>query len=423
MDESDSRVIDPSATAQRTAETGHVCMIVHSRYPVGEARGEREALTAVEAGYTVHVICLRAANEASMENIDGVGIVRLPIEHIRETNTLRFFGEYVRFALRATFAVLRLHRRHPIDVVYVHAPPDFLVVSALLPKLLGSSVVLDIHDLSSHMFNVRFRNRRGAGLVERLLRLVERCACAAADRVVTVHDAYRDELQANGVAPGKIAVVMNAPALEPVRRARAGAGRHADPDSFVVAYHGTINHWYGVDLLVRALADLNDRLPSLAGLIIGDGDALASVERLADELGIREAIEFSGAFVANEEALSRVAGANCGVIPNRRTPLNRFALSSKLLEYVALGIPVAVARLETLAAHFSPDEVTFFEPDDVASLVDAIAWIAAHPDESREKAERAQRRAESYSWSTSRARLLDVISSLVTDDQTRVSRR
>jgi glycosyltransferase involved in cell wall biosynthesis len=386
-------------------------MIVHSRYPVAEARGEREALAAIDAGYRVHVICLRSGDEPLAETIDGVAITRLPIEHVRDASTPRFFFEYVRFTLGAAYSVLKLHRRDPVDVVYVHAPPDFLVVSALLPKLLGCGVILDIHDLSSHMFNVRFEGRVLAASAERVLRLVERGACAIADRVITVHEAYRNELAANGVPGEKVAVVMNAPSQGTVERARAGATTRPRTDAFIVAYHGTINHWYGVDLVVQAIARLHPELPELSGLILGDGDALASVEKLAEDLGLNSTIEFSRAFIPNEAALARVAAdASCGVIPNRRTALNRFALSSKLLEYVALGIPVAVARLETLAAHFSADEVTFFEPDDADSLAEAIAWIAAHPTESREKAERARKRAEAYSWDASRRRLLEVLS-------------
>ena len=66
--------------------------------------------------------------------------------------------------------------------------------------------------------------------------------------------------------------------------------------------------------------------------------------------------------------------------------------------------------METLAAHFSSDEVTFFEPGDVESLAEAIAWVAEHPAEAREKAERATRRAEAYSWPASRERLLKALS-------------
>lgn len=383
-------------------------MIVHSHYPVGEPRAEREAHAAVEAGYIVDVICLRWPHELASETVDDIGITRLPVQHVRGAGALPYIMEYMGFALRATLATLRIHRRTPIDVVYVHAPPDFLIVSALIPRLLGSGVVLDIHDLSPHMFDARFGRRPLARAAVLVLRLVERGACSVADRVVTVHDPYRDELAAHGVPSAKIDVVMNAPATEAVDRARAARRRNSD--SFVVAYHGTITHWYGVDLVVEAIGRLDERIPELSGLVIGEGDALNAAERLARERGVQKRIDFSGAYVPHAEALRRVAGASCGVIPNRRSRLNRFALSSKLLDYVTLGIPVVVARLETLAAHFSPDEVTFFEPDDVDSLAEAIAWVAEHPTEAREKTERARRRAEAYSWRVSRKRLLEVLS-------------
>jgi glycosyltransferase involved in cell wall biosynthesis len=388
----------------------HVCMIVHSPDPVGEPRAEREALAAVEAGYAVDVICLRRPLEPAQETVGEVRVVRLPIQHIRGAGAIRSGTEYMGFALRATVAALKIHRRTSIDVVYVHAPPDFLIVTALIPRLLGSGVVLDIHDLSPHMFDARFGNGRVATLAQRALRLVERGACAVADRVVTVHDPYRDELAAHGVPSEKIAVVMNSPVTNDVDRARAAAAQHATSSKFLLAYHGTVTHWYGVDLVVEAIARLEERIPRLRALILGEGDALEAAEKLARDLGVDARIDFSGAYVSHAEALSRVAGASCGVIPNRRSRLNRFALSSKLLDYVELGIPVVVARLETLAAHFSPEEVTFFEPDDPQALAEAIAWVADHPIEAREKAEQARRRAEEYSWSTSRARLLEALS-------------
>jgi len=391
-------------------ERPHVCMIVHSRYAPGEPRGEREARAAVEAGHVVDVICLRSPHEPQSETVDGVRITRLPVQHIRGAGALRSMSEYVGFALRASVAALRIHREEPIDVVYVHAPPDFLIVTALIPRLLGSRVVLDIHDLSPHLFNARFAGSRLARPVERILRAVERGACSVADRVITVHDPYRDELAANGVPSEKITVVMNAPTSEAVDLARTAAANGQHSGSFVVAYHGTLTHWYGVDLLVEAIALLEDRLPELRGLILGEGDALPSVQALAQRAGVASRIDFPDALVSHVEALCRVAGASCGVIPNRRSRLNRFALSSKLLEYVSLGIPVVVSRLETLATHFDSDEVTFFEPGDVESLAEGIAWVAEHPAEAHEKAERARRRAEAYSWSASRTRLLEALS-------------
>jgi glycosyltransferase involved in cell wall biosynthesis len=389
-------------------------MIVHSHYPVGEPRAEREARAVADAGYAVDVICLRRNHEVPFETIDDIGVVRLPVQHVRGTGVARALTEYVNFALRGAVALLRIHRSAPVDVVYVHAPPDFLIVTALLPRLLGSRVVLDIHDLSPHMFRARFGGRRFSWFMEQGLRFVERSACAIADRVVTVHGPYRDELLTNGVPAGKVVVVMNAPAPAVIEHARAVAVYHPTAGNpFVIAYHGTATHWYGVDLLVEAMGSLKMRIPKLHAIVLGEGDALCSVEALARRLGVEDRIEFSREYIPHDEALARVAAADCGVVPNRRSLLNRFALSSKLLEYVALGIPVVVARLETLAAHFAPDEVTFFDPDDADSLAAAIAWVAEHPREAREKAEKARLRAEAYSWPASREKLVSAVADLV----------
>lgn len=378
--------------------------MVHAQYPLGEPRVEREARAAVEAGHVVDVICLRALGEPASATIEGIHVRRLPVEHVRGAGAIQMIREYVGFTIRAAVETARLHRQHPIDVVQVHAPPDFLIASALMPRLGGSGVVLDIHDLSPDMFGARFGNRHVARLVQACLRVVERTACAFADRVITVHDAYRRELIAHGVPSERIEVVMNAADTEAVSRARATVS--GPEDDFVVAYHGTITDWYGVDLLVQAVAQLEPRVPAIRALVLGDGDALPRAEVLARELGIDDRFRFSRAYLPHDEVLSAVATASCGVIPNRPTRLNRFALSSKLLEYVALGIPAVVARLETLAAHFSDDEVTYFTPGDARSLAEAIAWIADNPAEARARADRARVRAEAYSWPTSRARLL-----------------
>jgi glycosyltransferase involved in cell wall biosynthesis len=384
-------------------------MVVHSYYPVGEVRAEREARAAVEEGYDVTVVCLRRANEPAEEVVDGIQIQRLPVQHVRGVGAIRVVREYVDFALRSTIAVLRINRKNRVDVTYVHAPPDFLVVAGIIPRLLRRGVVIDIHDLSPHLFNARFAGGRRSQLVEGLLYAIERGACAVANEVVTVHEPYRAELAAHGVPAEKITVVMNAPTPDSVARAQAERIGHP-ADAFVVAYHGTVTRWYGVDLVVEAIAKLQERVPEIRGLVLGEGDALPEVEALAERLGISSRIEFPTELVSQAEAICGVAGATVGIIPNRPTPLNRFALSSKLLEYVSLGIPVVVSRLETLAAHFDPDEVTFFEPGRSDSLADAIAWVAEHPEEARAKALRAHARAAEYSWERSRGELLGALS-------------
>jgi len=77
------------------------------------------------------------------------------------------------------------------------------------------------------------------------------------------------------------------------------------------------------------------------------------------------------AVVPHAAVLTRIAGASVGVVPNLPSRLNRFALSTKLFEYVVLGIPAVVSDLPTLQRYFSPEEVVFFRAGDPEAVVDS----------------------------------------------------
>jgi len=122
-----------------------LCMVVHGPYPLGEPRVEREALAARAAGWQVEVLATRRAGEAAEEQVDGVLVRRLPIEHRRGAGFAAALREYVGFTCLAT---RELARGPWHEVVHVHAPPDFLIGAAFVPRLRGARVILDIHDLS-----------------------------------------------------------------------------------------------------------------------------------------------------------------------------------------------------------------------------------------------------------------------------------
>ena len=383
-------------------------MVVHSHYPT-DVRVRREARAALEAGYAVDVISLRGEREPTREVVDGVEVRRLPLHHVSGGGTARMLYEYLTFALLATLMLVPAAVQRRYTVVQVHNPPDFLLIAGLLPRLFGSTLLLDVHDLSSHMFGARYGGRLGAAM-SRSLVLLERLAGGLADGVITVHEPYRRELINQGVAAEKISIVMNVPDQSVLEAARGEAADH-DPGEFVVAYHGTISGWYGVDLILDALSELRNEIPSARAIVLGDGDARVELQERARHLGLADHVEFSDGWVAAERALAQVAGASCGVIPNRPTELNRFALSTKLFEYLALGLPVVVSGLETLTAHFGPDEVTFFTPGDAGSLAQALTWVASHPAEAAARTERARERIErDYSWPANRERYLAALS-------------
>jgi glycosyltransferase involved in cell wall biosynthesis len=226
------------------------------------------------------------------------------------------------------------------------------------------------------MFMMRFQNEPG-GLLDRSLRLVERSAAGLADAVLTVHEPYRRELGAHGVPLEKIAVVMNSldEGILPTGDESDGAG-----SGFRVVYHGTVTPHYGVGLLVEAVALAQGTIPGLRLEIYGAGDDLPAVGEQVRANGLEAAVAIVPRFLPQAEVLRAVRGASVGVIPNLPTRLNRFALPTKLFEYVALGIPAVAADLPTIRGHFSETEILFFEPGSASSLARALESVAREPE-------------------------------------------
>jgi glycosyltransferase involved in cell wall biosynthesis len=380
-------------------------MVVHGPFPP-DARVAREVRTAVAEGWEVDLLATRQPEQAKVDVVEGALVMRLPIEHRWGAGVLEVTREYLGFTLLASMRAAILAARRRYRVIQVHNPPDFLVLSAVLPKLLGGKLVLDVHDLSPDMFAMRFGERSGAELADRILRMIERFAMAFADAVITVHEPYRRELAARGVPMEKIAVVMNTvdeQVLPPARKPRAENG-------FRVVYQGTLTPPYGADLLVEAMAKIAAEIPEAQLEIYGDGDRLVQLRQLAGDLGVADRVWFSGRFLPQSEVLARVQSASAGVVPNLPSALSRYALSTKLFEYVALGLPVVSADLPTITEYFGDDEVLFFEAGNAEALAKALLEVQRHPDATRSRCEAALRRYEAYRWETSAKRYAELLS-------------
>jgi glycosyltransferase involved in cell wall biosynthesis len=388
----------------RTRGKPKQCMHAHAFFPL-EVRIAAEVRAAVDAGFEVDVVCLRGEGEPAVDVCEGATVYRLPISHVHGAGPIRVVGEYLGFTILAALKAARLAIRRRYDVVQVHNPPDFLVAAALVPRALGSRIVLDIHDLSPDMYNMRFEGRRGAGGADRILRMIERAAVSFADEVLTVHEPYRQELIGRGAPAAKVSVVLNTldERLVPGTERREALGR------FVVSYHGTVTPHYGVELLVGAAAAALEEIPELAIEIYGRGDSVPDVRSRAEELGIGGRVHVHDEWRPQRDVLAIVQNAAVGVVPNLPTRLNRFALSTKLFEYVALGVPVVCSDLATLRTYFSEDEVLFFRPGDERSLAAALVEVAQSPDAARARAVAAHARYQSYRWPVNAERYVKVV--------------
>src|SRR5262249_44857640 len=140
----------------------------------------------------------------------GVRVFSAPTEKYHGTKPLRQIASYFRFLTYALFKVSILHIRKRYDIVQIHTMPDFIVFAALVPKLLGARVILDVHDLSPEVYMAKF----GVGYrhwAVRLIIWVERQSVAFADRAIAVHHRHLEILERHGNPGNKFGILLNVP--------------------------------------------------------------------------------------------------------------------------------------------------------------------------------------------------------------------
>ena len=220
-----------------------------------------------------------------------------------------------------------------------------------------------------------------------------------------------------GNPPGRIEIV--APGVEHAFFApgdKRGA-RHALnlPSGPVLLFVGRIQPLKGVDVAVRALAEL--RRPDALLLVVGgasglDGNAeVARVMNLIDELGVRDQVRFVEP-QPHHILSTYYRAADIVVVPSRSESFGLVAL-----EAAACGIPVVASGVGGLLT-LVDDGLTGFliAGRDPSMFADRIRRILDDPVLAASMSVRAAERARRYTWSFAAARLRRVYADLAVNE-------
>lgn len=383
-----------------------ICMIAYTFY-TRDPRVRREAEALAGRGDSVDFICLKEADKAGRRNYDGVNLYPLSAGRYQGDSTLLYLAKYASFFLRASFLVSFLFMRKRYNIIQIHTMPDFLVFTAFIPKLFGAKVILDVHDLMPELYMCKFRSGPRHFIV-RLITWIERRSIAYADKAISVHIPHRDALVAHGNAEQKFAVLLNVPDTRIFHR---NGGREAD-GKFRLIYHGTVARRHGLEVALRAVSNVKRSIPNLEFLVIGGGDDLGRIKKIAAEMDLGDCVRFLGT-MPTEELPQYLRRADLGVVPILYDPFTRYMLPLKLLEYVGMGIPCIVSETETIRAYFSDEMVRFSKPGDERELADGILELYRDPDQRARQVAEAARFNASFNWEQQQKNYFEVVDSLL----------
>ena len=244
--------------------------------------------------------------------------------------------------------------------------------------------------LSRHPDAERLANSE---LYQRNRDLETRCMLAA-DLVVTLGEAMREEIVARGIAAEKILIVPNAVAAEFLRPLPDGAALRAalgiDPDEYVVGVVSSLVPHEGIGTLLEATAILRTRRVPARALIVGDGPERAALQRQAADIGLAEAAVFTGRVPAAKVRQFH-ALLDIFVVPRTSDRVCQLVTPLKPVEAMASGLCVVTSQVKALT-EIVKHEVTGMQtvPQDPVSLADCLEHLSYSPDIRRKLGDNAR---------------------------------
>jgi glycosyltransferase involved in cell wall biosynthesis len=389
----------------------NIWMIAYTNYSI-DARVRREAETIASLPeYRVHLLALKEMKEPRSYVLDGVEVHELNVAKYRGGGNFKYLSSYVRFLILAFLKCSGLSLKGAIDLIHVHNMPNFLVFAAILPRCFGKKIVLDVHDTLIETYSTKFSGIV-SGLVKIALVLEEVVCCRLASNVICVNEMQRDALVDRGISKNKTIVLMNLPDPRKFELHRQESENPGNVN-FKIVYFGTITHRLGVDLVLRALYEIRAAVSGLQFFIYGDGDGRKECLEICRELSLGDMVQFSETAVPLDELIQKVRDMDLVVVPNRRNVATDLMLPVKMLEGMALGIPVVAPRLRTIEHYFTADQVFYFESEDVQSLARAILSACQSRDGRKQKVENASRFFDKYSWTSQKQDLFNLYRELL----------
>jgi len=317
------------------------------------------------------------------ETRDGVRITY--VRYISPPRS-RAYAHWGKWATPALALALRRLRREGFAFDLIHAHNAVPAGDAALRTRSGVPLVVSVH--GGDVLYLPSRVPGGAEAVSRTLRLA---------RLVLANSRGIMELtQRMGAREARVVRLGAQSYASPP--STSPAGRPSSPPHQRVPTLVTVGHLVArkrhADVM-RALAVLSDRHPSLRYTIIGDGPERPALEALATRLGVSDRVELCGQ-LEPAEALRRMRGCTLFAMPSTEE-----AFGVAYIEAMAAGLPAIGCRGEPGPEEIAKagDGFVLVPPGDIERLSQRIDELLSDPDRLREAGRRARATvAANFTW-------------------------
>lgn len=308
-------------------------------------------------------------------NMDGVDVVRVKTYITPNEGFLKRTLSYISFMISAFFGGLFL--RKP-DIIVATSPQFFAAVAGFaLAKVRRVPFVFELRDLWPASISAlsAVKHSKLLALIEKLELFLYRNS----DAIVSVTEAFKQDLIERGIEGEKIHVVRNGVDLSHYKplesKDDALAEAHNLTGKFVVGYVGTHGMAHALDQVVEAAAHLRD-MPDVRILLVGAGSEKARLDEMIKERELKNVVSL-GRFPKSD--MNKIWSlCDVSLIHLRNLEVFRKVIPSKLFESMGAGRPVLMAVPAGEATEIVEQTGCgiICEPENPQSIAEAVRKLA-----------------------------------------------
>jgi len=154
-----------------------------------------------------------------------------------------------------------------------------------------------------------------------------------------------------GIDPARVFYVPNGPDESLRAQLEESAQRKAQiraelgvGDAPLAIYAGHIPHGNDLDQALDAMERALPRVPAVRLAILGAGDGLPALRADVARRGLERVVLFTG-WVEHARVADYLAAADLAIYPYRDSLINRAKCAGKIVEYMAMGLPIVASRV------------------------------------------------------------------------------
>jgi glycosyltransferase involved in cell wall biosynthesis len=282
-------------------------------------------------------------------------------------------------SIQAVWRIIRIHRKDTISIIHAQDTGYSGLASVISGKILRVPVIVSSHGVRHKTLGTQLNGRWSKWLLKLEYKL-DKFTCENATAIIVVNPYikkyFEDMLYTSDQARSAPCIIEHIPIpVDITRFSFSQESREIIRKEFGILDHKVVIGFIGrlvaaknIDTLIRAFSEIAENHPNAFLLIVGSGDREEDLKRLADSIGVRSKVIFTG----SRSDVNRILSAlDIFVLPSYSE-----GLSASLLEAMASGRAIIGSDIEGNSVLIQHSESgLLFDPSKQRQLEDALSLL------------------------------------------------